>query len=173
MKIVYKQNGFVLTETLVAMLITATILLGVFSLVVQSNSMLSQLKKKNIEAIGLESSLAVLRADLNNSLNISGLNQLSKKEDNSSLLLKLDRFIINPETDKPALARISWYFGKNGIMRKISTPYDNLVANMLFSTVSVKPKFSFIGADLWQLKLAFGNKKFVSSIYAISLESRT
>ena len=173
MKIVYKQNGFVLTETLVAMLITATILLGVFSLVVQSNSMLSQLKKKNIEAIGLESSLAVLRADLNNSLNISGLNQFSKKKDNSSLLLKLDRFIINPETDKPTLARISWYFGKDGIMRKISTPYDNLVANMLFSNVSVKPKFSFIGADLWQLKLAFENKKFVSSIYAISLESRT
>jgi len=173
MKIVYKQNGFVLTETLVAMLITATLLLGVFSLVVQSNSMLSQLKKKNIEAIGLESSLAVLRADLNNSLNISGLNQFSKKKDNSSLLLKLDRFIINPETDKPTLARISWYFGKDGIMRKISTPYDNLVANMLFSNVSVKPKFSFIGADLWQLKVEFENKKFVSSIYAISLESRT
>lgn len=173
MKIVYKQNGFVLTETLVAMLITATLLLGVFSLVVQSNSMLSQLKKKNIETIGLESSLAVLRADLNNSLNISGLNQFSKKKDNSSLLLKLDRFIINPETDKPTLARISWYFGKDGIMRKISTPYDNLVANMLFSNVSVKPKFSFIGADLWQLKVEFENKKFVSSIYAISLESRT
>ena len=172
MKIRIQQKGFTLTETLVAMLITSAILLAVFTLIIEGNTMLFQLKKRNNETISLESSLAVLRSDLNNSLNISELQKLSEEKNKDLLLFNLERFVISPETNLPLLAKIRWSFSQQGIVRSILTPDDNQNAKMLFSNVSVEPQLNFVGADLWELKLLIGNKKSISAIYAISLNER-
>lgn len=147
-------RGFILVELIVALIVTATILLGAFTLLVSGSTALSRLDRLTTEQTSLEAALASLRTDLQQAKTTSDIYVTSQKsEDNEALEISFQRFVIDPVIGKPSLATISWSFGPDGIERIINIPRLEMPAKRSFLTKQVAPKLSYIGADLWQLTL--------------------
>ena len=68
-----KWKGFVLAEMLVALLVSATLLLGAFALLTNGTRLLSALEDRNSERFGLEAGLAAFRADLAQAVDVGTL----------------------------------------------------------------------------------------------------
>jgi type II secretory pathway component PulJ len=149
-----RKKAFVLTETLVALLLSATVLSGAILMALQGSHLLSHLDKRNGTFVGIEAGLAVLRADLNNALTFNGRNvSPQEEEEKTTLEIKLERFVVNPANGQMILARIGWHLGSGGIKREISTLDDRSWSAHQFSNTPLSSSLTYLGADLWKLDL--------------------
>ena len=146
-------------EVLVAILVSATLLLGAFALLTNGKTLLNSLEGRTADRAGLEAGLAALRTDLSMIIEEGAFNlQIDGAENAQSLEFGFVRELINPVDSLPMLAAIRWQIGPDGMVRSISTNAKNGAASLNFVTKPVIARFSHLKADILKLDLQFANE---------------
>jgi hypothetical protein len=155
----YNKPGFIFAEVLVAILVSATLLLGAFALLTNGKILLDSLQGRNADRAGLEAGLAALRTDLAMIIKEGAFDlQINGAENEQSLEFGFVRELINPVDTLPMLAAIRWQIGPNGMVRSISTNAKNGAASLNFVKKPVIASFSHLKADVIKLDLQFANE---------------
>lgn len=143
-----------LAEMLVALLVSATLLLGAFALLTNGTRLLSALEDRNSERFGLEAGLAAFRADLAQAVDVGTLEAgLDVDAITPTFYLELVRLVINPVDSQPMLTRIGWHFGKDGIVRKLIINSDLPQTSYSFIDSPVVADIDRVSADILRLDL--------------------
>jgi len=146
-------------EVLVAILVSATLLLGAFALLTNGRILLDSLQGRNADRAGLEAGLAALRTDLSMIIQEGAFHlQIDGAENAQSLEFGFVRELINPVDTLPMLAAIRWQIGPNGMVRSISTNAKNGAASLSFVKKPVIARISLLKADIIKLDLQFANE---------------
>ena len=152
-------NKDTLLEVLVAILVSATLLLGAFALLTIGKTLLNSLKGRTADRAGLEAGLAALRTDLSMIIEEGAFNlQIDGAENAQSLEFGFVRELINPVDSLPMLAAIRWQIGPSGMVRSISTNAKNGAASLNFVKKPVIARISLLKADIIKLDLQFANE---------------
>ena len=155
----YNKQGYILLEVLVAILVSATLLLGAFALLTNGKTLLNSLEGRTADRAGLEAGLAALRTDLSMIIEEGAFNlQIDGAENAQSLEFGFVRELINPVDSLPMLAAIRWQIGPDGMVRSISTNAKNGAANLNFVKKPVIARISLLKADIIKLDLQFANE---------------
>ena len=155
----YNKPGFILAEVLVAILVSATLLLGAFALLTNGRILLDSLEGRNADRAGLEAGLAALRTDLAMIIKEGAFDlRINGAKNEQSLDFSFVRELINPVDALPMLAAIRWQIGPNGMVRSISTNAKNGAASRNFVKKPVIARFSHLRADIMKLDLQFANE---------------
>ena len=146
-------------EVLVAILVSATLLLGAFALLTNGKTLLNSLEGRTADRAGLEAGLAALRTDLSMIIQEEAFHlQIDGAENAQSLEFGFVRELINPVDSLPVLAAIRWQIGPNGMVRSISTNAKNGAASLNFVKKPVIARISLLRAEIIKLDLQFANE---------------